>query len=257
MGPSSPAEMAGLRQYSDYIIGADSVHCREVSITPNGAWGGEGSLGCGIGYGYLHRIPTGDDYVAPPPPPAASEKVAKSENVASPMATGTPTIINGQLVSNPAAPATPAPPTNLQADVPIFGTAATPAGTGAQSPGGQDTPVGLIASTPPLPDLPSMDSLSTALPDAASPALMAGLPAAPQATSPVISGLPTAPAPVAAYAPAPVAAPALPPASAPAPVLDPVVLAGMPTPDPAVLAGLPAAPPACLLHPSPPLLRSS
>merc|ERR1719370_433791 len=181
------------------------------------------------------------------------------------MATGTPTIINGQLVSNPAAPATPAPPTNLQADVPIFGTAATPAGTGAQSPGGQDTPVGLIASTPPLPDLPSMDSLSTALPDAASPALMAGLPAAPQATSPVISGLPTAPAPVAAYAPAPVAAyapapvaaPALPPASAPAPVLDPVVLAGMPTPDPAVLAGLPAAPPGLYSLPPAPISTSS
>ena len=30
------------------------------------------------------------------------------------MATGTPTIINGQLVSGPAAPATPAPPTTLQ-----------------------------------------------------------------------------------------------------------------------------------------------
>ena len=29
----------------------------QVTITPNGAWGGEGSLGCGIGYGYLHRIP--------------------------------------------------------------------------------------------------------------------------------------------------------------------------------------------------------
>jgi len=29
----------------------------KVTITPNGAWGGEGSLGCGIGYGYLHRIP--------------------------------------------------------------------------------------------------------------------------------------------------------------------------------------------------------
>ena len=28
---------------------------------PNGAWGGEGSIGAGIGYGYLHRIPTRDD----------------------------------------------------------------------------------------------------------------------------------------------------------------------------------------------------
>ncbi|XP_022114336.2 Golgi reassembly-stacking protein 2 [Pieris rapae] len=84
--PSSPAELAGLKPFSDYIIGADSIMhesedlftlieahearplklyvynvsedvCREVVITPNHNWGGEGSLGCGIGYGYLHRIP--------------------------------------------------------------------------------------------------------------------------------------------------------------------------------------------------------
>ena len=30
----------------------------QVSITPNSDWGGDGSLGCGIGYGYLHRIPS-------------------------------------------------------------------------------------------------------------------------------------------------------------------------------------------------------
>ncbi|XP_070693763.1 Golgi reassembly-stacking protein 2-like [Pempheris klunzingeri] len=85
--PNSPAALAGLRAHTDYIIGADTVmnesedlfsivethegkdlklyvyntdtdNCREVVITPNGDWGGEGSLGCGIGYGYLHRIPT-------------------------------------------------------------------------------------------------------------------------------------------------------------------------------------------------------
>lgn len=84
--PSSPADLAGLRPFTDYIIGADAVlhesedlytlveshenrclklyvynsqedSCREVTITPNSKWGGEGSLGCGIGYGYLHRIP--------------------------------------------------------------------------------------------------------------------------------------------------------------------------------------------------------
>lgn len=84
--PSSPAEAAGLRPFNDYIIGADSVlhesedlfslieshedrplklyvynseddGCRDVTIKPNSKWGGEGSLGCGIGYGYLHRIP--------------------------------------------------------------------------------------------------------------------------------------------------------------------------------------------------------
>ncbi|XP_075963923.1 Golgi reassembly-stacking protein 2-like isoform X2 [Anarhichas minor] len=85
--PNSPAALAGLRAHADYIIGADTVmnesedlfsvfetsegkelklyvyntdtdNCREVVITPNCDWGGDGSLGCGIGYGYLHRIPT-------------------------------------------------------------------------------------------------------------------------------------------------------------------------------------------------------
>ncbi|XP_072306997.1 Golgi reassembly-stacking protein 1-like [Eucyclogobius newberryi] len=84
---NSPAALAGLVAFDDYIVGADQVlqesedfyslieasegkplklliynvqseQCREVVVTPNGAWGGEGSLGCGIGYGYLHRIPT-------------------------------------------------------------------------------------------------------------------------------------------------------------------------------------------------------
>ncbi|XP_029499156.1 Golgi reassembly-stacking protein 1-like [Oncorhynchus nerka] len=84
---NSPAALAGLQAHSDFIVGADQVlqdsedffslieahegkplklliyntdtnACREVVVTPNGAWGGEGSLGCGIGYGYLHRIPS-------------------------------------------------------------------------------------------------------------------------------------------------------------------------------------------------------
>jgi len=95
---NSPAEQAGLRSHTDYIIGADSVlhesedlftlieahegrqlklyvyntetdHCREVMITPNGAWGGDGSLGCGIGYGYLHRIPVDVPAGSIVPPP--------------------------------------------------------------------------------------------------------------------------------------------------------------------------------------------
>jgi len=85
---SSPAEVAGLESYTDYIVGTpellfndqedfyalvranegsgiplyvystvtDSV--RLVTISPNNNWGGHGSLGCDVGYGYLHRIPT-------------------------------------------------------------------------------------------------------------------------------------------------------------------------------------------------------
>ena len=44
----------------------------QVTLTPNGAWGGEGSLGCGIGYGYLHRIPIEPRSAEPPSPPPAS-----------------------------------------------------------------------------------------------------------------------------------------------------------------------------------------
>lgn len=71
MHPNSPADIAGLQQYTDYIIGADSVlhesedlfslieahegrplklyvynvetdSCREVTVTPDSKWGGNG-----------------------------------------------------------------------------------------------------------------------------------------------------------------------------------------------------------------------
>ncbi|CAH2073982.1 unnamed protein product, partial [Iphiclides podalirius] len=103
--PSSPAEIAGLRPFTDYIIGADSIMhesedfftlieahegralklfvyntsddtCREVHITPNHNWGGQGSLGCGIGYGYLHRIPIRNGSTIP---------TEKSYNVTTPL----------------------------------------------------------------------------------------------------------------------------------------------------------------------------
>ena len=46
-----------------YNIEVDSV--REVTLTPNSSWGGEGCLGCNIGYGYLHRIPVSIDRSKP------------------------------------------------------------------------------------------------------------------------------------------------------------------------------------------------
>ena len=85
--PNSPASLAGRCAHTDYILSAvdlifrdegdleyvlsrmlnkrvefyvysvasDSV--REVSITPNPSWGGDGMLGCDIGRGILHRLP--------------------------------------------------------------------------------------------------------------------------------------------------------------------------------------------------------
>ena len=44
-----------------YVYNYELDNVREVLLTPNSAWGGEGSLGCGIGYGYLHRIPIKED----------------------------------------------------------------------------------------------------------------------------------------------------------------------------------------------------
>ncbi|CAK7216405.1 hypothetical protein SCUCBS95973_002801 [Sporothrix curviconia] len=83
----SPAEAGGLLPYSDYILGTPEgvLHgesglgelvedhigrplrlwvynneydvTREVSIQPSRDWGGEGALGCVLGYGALHRLP--------------------------------------------------------------------------------------------------------------------------------------------------------------------------------------------------------
>ncbi|KAM4728191.1 Golgi reassembly-stacking protein 1a [Anableps anableps] len=105
----SPAALAGLQSYSDYIVGADQVlqdsedffslieahegkplkllvyntqtdNCRDVMVTPNGAWGGEGSLGCGIGYGYLHRIPANPEVsTVKPTIPVTEEKSSPQE----------------------------------------------------------------------------------------------------------------------------------------------------------------------------------
>ncbi|RYP67327.1 hypothetical protein DL769_005806 [Monosporascus sp. CRB-8-3] len=86
---NSPADAAGLLPYSDYVLGTpdgtlhgeaalgelvdDHVNLgrplrlwvynheydvtREVAVTPSREWGGEGALGCVLGYGALHRLP--------------------------------------------------------------------------------------------------------------------------------------------------------------------------------------------------------
>jgi hypothetical protein len=84
---ASPADIAGLLPYSDYILGTPEgvLHgesglgelvedhigrplrlyvynneydvTREITIHPSRDWGGEGALGCVLGYGALHRLP--------------------------------------------------------------------------------------------------------------------------------------------------------------------------------------------------------
>lgn len=85
--PESPADIAGLLPYGDYIVGTPEgiVHgeaglgelvedylarslrlyvynheyavTRLVTITPSRTWGGTGALGCVLGFGALHRLP--------------------------------------------------------------------------------------------------------------------------------------------------------------------------------------------------------
>lgn len=131
--PSSPAEEAGLRSFSDYIIGADSVlhesedlftlieshegrplkmyvynteddACREVTIKPNTKWGGEGSLGCGIGYGYLHRIPV---RMLPEEKKPLFRMPIKAETVASVVTTDTPPLIAASFAPSSTEPTIP------------------------------------------------------------------------------------------------------------------------------------------------------
>ncbi|KAK2066487.1 hypothetical protein P8C59_000301 [Phyllachora maydis] len=84
---NSPADVAGLLPFSDYILGTPEgvLHgesglgelvedyigrplrlwvynheydvTREVTIQPSRDWGGQGALGCVLGYGALHRLP--------------------------------------------------------------------------------------------------------------------------------------------------------------------------------------------------------
>lgn len=85
--PNSPADVAGLLPYGDYVVGSPEgvlrgeaalgllveefldtalrlfVYNHEydvtrmVTITPAKNWGGDGALGCVLGYGALHRVP--------------------------------------------------------------------------------------------------------------------------------------------------------------------------------------------------------
>uniref|UniRef100_A0AAX7VAV3 PDZ GRASP-type domain-containing protein n=1 Tax=Astatotilapia calliptera TaxID=8154 RepID=A0AAX7VAV3_ASTCA len=229
--PNSPAALAGLRPHTDYIIGADTVmnesedlfslieshegkglklyvyntdtdNCREVVITPNTAWGGEGSLGCGIGYGYLHRIPTR--------PFEEGKKISfpgtSSSEPVSPLKDGFTEVQLSAVTPPPAAPAVPsglegslsalsisssAPPTmpsELQAGlptVPLLPTSTNPSltplpplnpATAGLNPA-TTLPVPSLAPLPPLnlSNLATLPPLPTMLPSQLPPVLSQGL----------------------------------------------------------------------------------
>ncbi|TNY20090.1 GRASP55/65 PDZ-like domain-containing protein, partial [Rhodotorula diobovata] len=120
----SPAQSAGLVPYGDWIVGyaggvlrgegdfydvveahvdkplrlfvwnADYDVTREAILVPNRSWGGEGLLGCGVGYGLLHRIPKPQHRDragrAPPPSQQQSQSLYRSPPPKAPSAASTP-----------------------------------------------------------------------------------------------------------------------------------------------------------------------
>ncbi|XP_030637744.1 Golgi reassembly-stacking protein 2 [Chanos chanos] len=232
--PNSPAALAGLRPHTDYIIGADTVmnesedlfsliethegkglklyvyntdtdNCREVVITPNSAWGGEGSLGCGIGYGYLHRIPTrpfeeGKKISFPGHPPSEPvsplkdgfTEVQLSAVTPPPVTPPAPTGLEEGLTSLSLTSAPPTIPSELNTGmptVPLLPTQVTPSLSSLPAVNPATTLPGLMplpAGLPPLPNLPNLPNLNIPLPDLSAVSLpgISGLP-------PSTTGMPT------------------------------------------------------------------
>lgn len=238
--PNSPAALAGLRPHTDYIIGADTVmnesedlfslieshegkglklyvyntdtdNCREVIITPNSAWGGEGSLGCGIGYGYLHRIPTrpfeeGKKISFPgnsPSEPVSPLKdgfteVQLSAVTPPPTAPAVPSGLEDSLSGLSISTAPPTMPTELQTGLPTVPllpsstspslSPLTPLNPAATSFNPASTLPGLMPLPAGLPPLPNLPNLNLPLPDLSAVSL-AGAPAA-GTTVPPLASLP-------------------------------------------------------------------
>lgn len=154
--PNSPADVAGLLPYSDYVIGSPEgvlrgdgglgelveefmnrplrlyVYNNEydvtrmITITPAKNWGGEGALGCVLGYGALHRIPA----ALTEPPQAPGETLFEA---------GQPAAFNEKSTFDASAPSNPSPGAPAEflvpANMPLSNPTPPPPASGAPPPG--------------------------------------------------------------------------------------------------------------------------
>ncbi|XP_063689201.1 Golgi reassembly-stacking protein 2-like isoform X2 [Bolinopsis microptera] len=208
---NSPAAIAGLHSDTDYIIGSDQVlnerddffmlvetsdgqpikvyvysaltdGVRELTLTPNSKWGGEGMLGCDIGYGYLHRIPT---------PETGVETVALDMKY-------TPTQTQAAVTSGMAnLNLAPPPPTNAAANAnpppPMFAPQ-----NFALNPGHMPIPAS-VSPVPHFPEVPPLSAppfLAAAPPSAVAPPLAPPMETVAAATPPPLAAPLQIPAPV-------------------------------------------------------------
>lgn len=151
---NSPADVAGLLPYSDYILGTPEgvLHgegglselvedhigrplqlyvynneynvIREVTIHPSRDWGGEGALGCVLGYGALHRLPA--PLSEPVQAPGETLFDGDSAHTQFVPASGLPDISSN--VTAAASTASPPPPADFLVPAQMVGTQPPPAG---------------------------------------------------------------------------------------------------------------------------------
>lgn len=210
--PGSPAANAGLISNTDYIIAADSAlddrddlfalierddmkelrlyvynavtdQCRPVTVIPNENWGGEGSLGCGIGFGYLHRIPPVEERAKLHGAALQQTAVAVDVPAATPAAAAAPAAVPQQIAHAAAAPVAspslvqpvpmPNPQTTDPGMLPAGAQAVAPAGTLYTTSGPPEYTVTPVA---PAAAAPGPDAVAVVAPAAAPPAALAATP---------------------------------------------------------------------------------
>jgi hypothetical protein len=158
---NSPADLAGLLPYSDYILGTPEgvLHgegglselvedhigrplrlyvynneydvTREVTIQPSRDWGGEGALGCVLGYGALHRLPAPLSEPVSAPGETMFDLDSSAQAQFTPAMGGMPSGRSSPFV--PAAATSPPPPPSGDFLVPAQMVGNTPP-TGASAP---------------------------------------------------------------------------------------------------------------------------
>jgi hypothetical protein len=159
--PNSPADVAGFLPYSDYVIGSpegvlrgdgglgelveefmdrslrlyvyNSEYdvTRMITITPAKNWGGEGALGCVLGYGALHRIPA----ALTEPPQAPGETLFEAGQPASAASYGEKSSFDPNAAADGPSPLGGAPAEFLvPADLPLSNPTPPPPRSGSAGP---------------------------------------------------------------------------------------------------------------------------
>ena len=169
----SPASAAGLDAFNDYVVGVGdllfdgpdefgelvmhnerrpvrlyiysvrSETVREVIITPDRGWGGDGYLGCGVGSGYLHTLPPRRDlHASYALPPRAADGGSAPES----MPAGT--LEHGATGGPPAVPPVPAAPPQPADAPPADAPLESASGLFANAPDGAPAAGGAVAPPP-------------------------------------------------------------------------------------------------------------